>query len=56
MKPRLVIEIALEERPTIRHDTLSDADDHRLELWVKSNPKRLALVRDALLLRTGPAA
>lgn len=55
MKPALVIRIGLEERPIVRHETSNAADDRRLELWVKSNPKRLALVRSALRQGAGKA-
>lgn len=53
--PRLVIEIAVEERPRVRHETMSEAEEARLVDWIRSQEPVRQLVEDALTLTTRAA-
>lgn len=48
--PRLVIEIAVEERPRVRHEVMSKAEEARLVDWITSQEPVRQLVVDALML------
>ena len=50
--PALVIRLELEERPRVVEEAMTEAESHRLEFWIKSQPALLKLVKEALRLKT----
>lgn len=53
--PRLVIEIAVEERPRVRYEAMSEAEEARLVDWITSHEPMRQLVEDARMVDTSAA-
>jgi hypothetical protein len=48
--PAVVIRLALEERPEVRQEAVTEGESKRLEDWIKSKPQLHRLVYDAVQL------